>query len=313
MPTTDPTFYRSPGAAVAAAPEQLAYVAAFDPAGQENDAMAVVDCDPDSSDATAGWSAGPSCRPPATSCTTSAGTPAPARCATRATTTARSSAATSLVPGLRSSRTYVLDTKPDPRKPGGDAHDRGRASWPPRPDTPGRTPCTADPAGSSCPPGRRQRRRRSRRGRADRPRHVRGDRAVGDRPGTAVLRLRRLVAPHEDTVMTSEWATPSMIENGLNPEDLLGRKFGHHLNFWSLSERQADPARRPRRRAPDGARAAARPRPSQDVGLRRRGDQRRGPVGVGVAVAPRRRPVGGRQGDHHPRRARRRRRRCRPR
>src|SRR5512133_2626688 len=40
-----------------------------------------------------------------------------------------------------------------------------------------------------------------------------------------------------DTVITSEWATPSMIENGLNPEDLLGRKFGHHLNFWSMSQR----------------------------------------------------------------------------
>ena len=38
MPTTDPTFYRSPGDAVAAAPEQLAYVAAFDPASQQNDA-----------------------------------------------------------------------------------------------------------------------------------------------------------------------------------------------------------------------------------------------------------------------------------
>ena len=40
-----------------------------------------------------------------------------------------------------------------------------------------------------------------------------------------------------DTVMTSEWGTPSMIENGLSPDDLLGRKFGHHLNFWSMSER----------------------------------------------------------------------------
>jgi selenium-binding protein 1 len=40
-----------------------------------------------------------------------------------------------------------------------------------------------------------------------------------------------------DTVITSEWATPSMVENGLDPEDLLGRRFGHHLNFWSLSER----------------------------------------------------------------------------
>ena len=49
MPTTDPTFYRSSGDAVAAAPEQLAYVAAFDPTGQQNDAIAVVDCDPNSS------------------------------------------------------------------------------------------------------------------------------------------------------------------------------------------------------------------------------------------------------------------------
>ena len=34
MPATDPTFYRSPAAAVSAAPEQIAYVAAFDPAGR---------------------------------------------------------------------------------------------------------------------------------------------------------------------------------------------------------------------------------------------------------------------------------------
>ena len=27
---------------------------------------------------------------------------------------------------------------------------------------------------------------------------------------------------NHDTVITSEWATPSMFENGLNPEDLLG-------------------------------------------------------------------------------------------
>src|ERR1700754_800775 len=58
MPTIDPTFYRSPGDAVAAAPEQLAYVAAFDPASQQNDAIAVVDCDPDASTygSVVGWS-----------------------------------------------------------------------------------------------------------------------------------------------------------------------------------------------------------------------------------------------------------------
>src|SRR6202158_783174 len=46
---TDPTRYRSPVAAAAAAPEQIAYVAAFDPAGQLKDALAVVDCDRKSS------------------------------------------------------------------------------------------------------------------------------------------------------------------------------------------------------------------------------------------------------------------------
>jgi selenium-binding protein 1 len=41
-----------------------------------------------------------------------------------------------------------------------------------------------------------------------------------------------------DTMITSEWATPSMFEHGLDPEDLLGRRFGHHLNFWSMSQRR---------------------------------------------------------------------------
>jgi selenium-binding protein 1 len=44
--------------AFAAAPEQLAYVAAFDPTRQQNDAIAVVDCEPDSSTygGVVGWS-----------------------------------------------------------------------------------------------------------------------------------------------------------------------------------------------------------------------------------------------------------------
>jgi selenium-binding protein 1 len=29
-----------------------------------------------------------------------------------------------------------------------------------------------------------------------------------------------------------------MVEDGLDPQDLLGRRFGHHLNFWSMSERR---------------------------------------------------------------------------
>ena len=80
-----------------------------------------------------------------------------------------------------------------------------------------------------------------------------------------------------------------MIENGLNPEDLLGRKFGHHLNFWSMSERTLTQ----RIDLGDAHQMVleVRPtRPEQDVGLRRGGHQRRGPVRVGVPLAPRRRP-----------------------
>ena len=56
--TTDPTFYRNPAEAIAAPPERLAYVAAFDPAGQAKDAIAVLDCDPSSPDygQVVGWS-----------------------------------------------------------------------------------------------------------------------------------------------------------------------------------------------------------------------------------------------------------------
>ncbi|MFG1673668.1 selenium-binding protein SBP56-related protein [Micromonospora sp. NPDC049282] len=46
--TPDPSFYPSPALAAAAPAEKLAYVAAFDRAGQRPDAIAVLDTDPDS-------------------------------------------------------------------------------------------------------------------------------------------------------------------------------------------------------------------------------------------------------------------------
>jgi methanethiol oxidase len=41
-----------------------------------------------------------------------------------------------------------------------------------------------------------------------------------------------------DTVITSEWGTPNMIESGLNPELLLGGKYGHRLHVWNLRQRK---------------------------------------------------------------------------
>ena len=43
--TTDPTSYQTPGDAIAAVPEALAYLAADHPQGAAKDAIAVLDCD----------------------------------------------------------------------------------------------------------------------------------------------------------------------------------------------------------------------------------------------------------------------------
>ena len=140
------------------------------------------------------------------------------------------------MPGIRSSRTYVLDTGDDPRQP-----QIVRTIEPEE---------LAEKAGYSrphtvhCGPGGIF---MSNLGAAD----------GGDGPGGVALidhdtfevtgawetdRGEQYFAYdvwwhlNEDVAITSEWATPSMIEDGLNPEDLLGKRFGHHLDFWSLSE-----------------------------------------------------------------------------
>ena len=113
--TTDPTFYRTPGEAIAAPPERLAYVAAFDPAGQTKDAITTIDTDPSSPDygRVVGWSELPTggnelhhfgwnaCS--SALCHDGHGGPLERRHL--------------IVPGIGSSRIHVLDTKPDPRSP----------------------------------------------------------------------------------------------------------------------------------------------------------------------------------------------------
>ena len=244
MPATNPTFYRSPGAAVAAAPEQLAYVAAFDPAGQAKDAIAVVDCDPNSSTygGVVGWAELPTAGNELhhfgwNACSSALchdghgghhaghhGQPLERRYL--------------VVPGIRSSTTYVLDTKPDPRQPVVthtiDATELATKAGYSRPHT------------VHCGPGGIF---MSALGGAN------GDEGPG---GVALIDhdTFEVIGPWEldrgaqffaydvwwhlkyDTVLTSEWGPISMIEKGLNPEDLLGRKFGHHVNFWSMSERK---------------------------------------------------------------------------
>jgi selenium-binding protein 1 len=41
-----------------------------------------------------------------------------------------------------------------------------------------------------------------------------------------------------DTLLTSEWGTPEMVEDGVNPELLLAGRYGHHLHAWDLRRRR---------------------------------------------------------------------------
>ena len=41
-----------------------------------------------------------------------------------------------------------------------------------------------------------------------------------------------------DTLLSSEWGTPTMFENGVVPEKLLGREYGHHVHVWDLRKRR---------------------------------------------------------------------------
>jgi len=232
---TDPTFYRTPGDAITATPESLAYVAAFDPRGNANDAIAVLDCDTASSTygKVVGWAELPTSGNELHHFGWNACSSALCHGGHAGSLERRYL----IVPGLRSSRTYILDTGPDPRSPKVsreiEAQELAAKAGYSRPHT---LHCGPDAIFMSALGG------------------ANGDDGPG---GVALLDHETfdVVGPWEadrgsqflsydvwwhlnyDTLITSEWATPSMIENGLNPDDLLGRKFGHHLNFWSMSGR----------------------------------------------------------------------------
>ena len=42
----------------------------------------------------------------------------------------------------------------------------------------------------------------------------------------------------QDTMITSEWGTPNMVETGVNPEILLKGGYGHALHVWDLRKRR---------------------------------------------------------------------------
>jgi len=232
----DPTFYPSPKLAAQAPREKLAYVAALNAnGGGKPDALAVVNVDAQSSAYGRvvgqvdmphvgdelhhfGWNA----------CSSALCPYAPHPHVERRYL---------IVPGLRSSRIHVLDTKPDPENPKivkviepESVHERTGYS---RPHTvhcgPDGIYLSALGAPSGDGPG--------------------GIFALDHDSFEPLGRWEVERGPQQfaydfawhlgyDIAITSEWGTPNMVENGVNPELLLAGKYGHSLHIWDLRKRR---------------------------------------------------------------------------
>jgi selenium-binding protein 1 len=232
----DPTFYSSPKLAAKAPEENLAYVAALQVnGGNKPDALMVVDVDRKSSDYGKvvgrvdmpnagdelhhfGWNA----------CSSALCPYAPHPHLERRYL---------IVPGLRSSRIYILDTKANPRQPEivkviepGEVAEKTGYS---RPHTVHCGPdgiylsALGNPAGEG--PG--------------------GIFALDHDTFSPLGQWEVERGPQQfgydfawhlgyDIAITSEWGTPKMVENGVVPELLLAGKYGHHLHVWDLRKRR---------------------------------------------------------------------------
>ena len=234
--TPDPTFYPSPRMAMLAPAERVAYVVYFNPAMQgRHDGMAVVDVDPSSTGYGRvvgqvempnagdelhhfGWNA----------CSSALCPYAPHPHIERRYL---------IAPGLRSSRIHILDTKPDPRSPKVvkviEPQELAlRASYS-RPHTIHCGPDGVYMSALGSPDGGGP-----------------GGVFLLDHDSFDVLgRFEVDRGPQffgydfwwhlgHDAMLTSEWGTPNMIEDGVNPELLLGGKYGRNLHVWDLHKRR---------------------------------------------------------------------------
>ena len=233
--TPDPSFYPSPRMAARAPAEGLAYVAAFDPERRGPDEIAVVDLNPGSSSYSQivgrvpmpnagdelhhfGWNACSSCLCP--------NAPHP-----------HVERRYLVVPGLRSSRIHIIDTKPDPRNPKivkvVEPEAVAERSGYTRPHTVHCGPDGIYVAALGNEEGKGP-----------------GGVFIMDHESFDVLgRWEVDRGPQRfaydmwwhlghDTVVTSEWGTPDMFEDGLVPELLLGSQYGRKLHFWDLHKRK---------------------------------------------------------------------------
>ena len=236
--TPDRSFYPSARLAMQGPPETLAYVALLDPTTRRADALAVVDLDPASATYGQpvhrleapfkgdefhhyGWSACSSSLYPASG-------------------HAFSERRYLIVPGIRSSRIYVVDTKPDPRAPKVvkviEPEEIFRKTGYSRPHTVHCGPegiyvsalGAAGPRGDEGPAGI----------------------FVLDCNSFEVLGRWEMTRgdqfAHYDFwwnipqnyMVSSEWGAPPLFESGVVPEALMGGKYGHKLHIWDLAARR---------------------------------------------------------------------------
>jgi methanethiol oxidase len=231
----DQSFYPSPTQAMKAPVETIAYVALLNPDPKGHDALSVLDVNPSSPAYGAqsaqvempgtgdelhhfGWNACSSCLCPYS--------PHP-----------HMKRRYLVVPGLRSSRIHILDTEPDPRRP--------RIVKTIEPDEVIRKTGYSRPHTAHCGPDGIYL-------------NALGD-GEGNGPGGIFVmdpetfeikgRWERDRGPQylaydfwwhlgHDTMITSEWGTPKMVEDGVNPELLLAGKYGHALHVWDLNSRR---------------------------------------------------------------------------
>src|SRR5215207_5586576 len=235
QPTIDPTFYRTAAEAAAAPGEQLAYVVAFDRAAQKHDAMTVIDLNPasDSYGRVVGWTDMPGVGDELHHFGWNA-------CSSALKHEGHDMHGLErrylLVPGLRSSNIHVFDTQPDPRNPTLiktiDGKSLSQNAGYSRPHT---LHCGPDGVFLTCLGGPE--------GNDDGP----GGIALLDHETFDVVRAWETDRGpqhfhydawwhlNQNVLISSEWGSPSMIEDGIVPELLLGQKYGHALHFWDLA------------------------------------------------------------------------------
>ncbi len=229
----DPTFYRTAAEAAAAPKEDLAYVVAFDRLAEQPDALTVLDVDPESElyGQVVGWADSPALGDEFHHFGWNACSSALMHEGHDLSNLARRFL---LVPGIRSSNIYVFDTAADPRQPTLhktiEASELARNAGYSRPHT---LHCGPDGVFMTC---------------------LGAGEGEGGPGGIALLdhdtfdvlgAWERDRGPQylaydawwhlqRDTLISSEWGTPEMIEAGIVPDLLLGNKYGHSIHFWNL-------------------------------------------------------------------------------